>query len=126
MALNPFCDGTGTGTIAPMISANVKCNPNPNPNPNLNPYPTLNKNPIITLTLTLCCPEEISSQDQLSPEQMSDHLKNIDLHVCGMPMRTPCYMYMYPFNEKRLENQVKYLITLTTITRYHSNNLELC
>ena len=47
-------------------------NPNPNPNPDLYPYPTLNQKPNHyphSHSLSL----EISSQEQLSPEQMSDH-----------------------------------------------------
>ena len=58
--------------IAAMINANVKHNPNPNPNPNLNPYPTLKHKPNHyphSTSLSL----EISSQEQLSPEQLSDH-----------------------------------------------------
>ena len=61
-------------TIAPMVNANVKHNPNPNPNPNLNPYPILNPNPNHyphSNSLLL----EISSQEQLSQEQMLDHHK---------------------------------------------------
>ena len=58
-----------------MLNANVKHNPNPNPNfnPNLKFYPTFNKKPNHyphSNSLLL----EISSQEQLSPEQMSDHL----------------------------------------------------
>ena len=51
-----------------VANANVKHNPNPN----LNPYPTLNQKPNYhphSISLLL----EISSQEQLSPEQMSDH-----------------------------------------------------
>ena len=54
-------------TIALMVNANVKHNRNPNPNPNLNPYPTLNKKPNHY-------PHSNSSQEQLSLEQMLDHL----------------------------------------------------
>ena len=56
-------------------------NPNPNPNPNLNPYPTLNKKlnhyPHSNSLLS-----EISSQEQLSPEQMWDHLIFIVQRKC--------------------------------------------
>ena len=62
-------------TIAPMINANVKRNSNPNPNPTLNPYP-LHQKTIITLTLNSLL-SEISLQEQLSPEQMSDHQPHI-------------------------------------------------
>ena len=57
-------------TIAPMIHANVKRNPNPNPNPK--PYPTPNQKPN-HYTHSNSLLSEISSQEQLSPEQMSDH-----------------------------------------------------
>ena len=57
-------------TIAPMVNANVKHNPNPNPNPNLNPYPTLNQKPNHNPHSNSL----LSEQEQLSPEQMSDHL----------------------------------------------------
>ena len=63
-------------TVAPIVNANIKHNPNPNPNPNrnpnLNPYPTLNQKPNHyphSNFLLL----EISSQEQLLLEQMSDH-----------------------------------------------------
>ena len=55
-----------------MVNANVKHNPNPNLIPNPNPYPTLNLKPNHyphSYSMLL----EISSQEQLSLEQMSDH-----------------------------------------------------
>ena len=59
-----------------MVNVNVKHNPNPNPIPNpyhnLNPYPSLNQKPNHyphSNSLLL----EISSQEQLPPEQMLDH-----------------------------------------------------
>ena len=74
--MSPFIDCTCTtfalATIAPMVNANVKHNPNPNLIPNPNPYPTLNLKPNHyprSNSLLL----EISSQEQLSLEQMSDH-----------------------------------------------------
>ena len=68
------CPTFALATIAPMVNANVKHNPNPNPNPDptLNPYPTLNQKPNHyphSNSLLL----EISSQEQLLPEQMLDH-----------------------------------------------------
>ena len=55
-----------------MINTNVKRNPNPNPTPNLDPYPTPhqkpNHNPNSNSLLS-----EISLQEQLSLEQLSDH-----------------------------------------------------
>ena len=62
-----------------MVNADVNHNPNPNPNPNpnLNPYPTLNQIPNHyphSYSMLL----EISSQEQLTPEQMSDHLHHQD------------------------------------------------
>ena len=66
-------------TIAPVVNPNVKRNRNPDPNPNPNPNPNLipytiprtkkpNHHPHSYSLLS-----EISSQEQLSPEQMSDH-----------------------------------------------------
>ena len=59
-------------TNAPVVNANVKHNLNPNPIPNLNPYRTRKQTPNHhphSNSLLL----EISLQEQLSPEQMSDH-----------------------------------------------------
>ena len=62
--------------IVPMIYTNVKRNPNPklnpNLNPNINPYPTPNQKPNHYPHSKILL-SEISSSDQLSPEQMSDH-----------------------------------------------------
>ena len=55
---------------------NLKRSPNPNPNPNLNPYPTPNKIPIINPHSNSFL-SEISWQEQLSAEQMSDHPFNV-------------------------------------------------
>ena len=57
-----------------MVNTNVKHNPNPNfnPNPNLNPYPILNQKPN-HYPHSNSLLSEISWQEQLSPEQMSDH-----------------------------------------------------
>ena len=76
------CMTFAPATIAPVINVNVKPNPNPNPNPkpNLNPYPTPNqKSNHYPHSKSLL--SEISSPEQLSPEQMSDHLKITLLHV---------------------------------------------
>ena len=69
------CTTFAPATIAPVINANVKRKPNPNPNPklNLNPYPTPNQKPNYYLHSNSLL-SEISSPEQLSPEQMSDHL----------------------------------------------------
>ena len=70
------CTTFAPATIAPVINANVKHNPNPNPNPNpkrnLNPYPTLNQKPN-HYPHSNSLLSEISSPEQLLPEQMSDH-----------------------------------------------------
>ena len=66
------CTTVAPATIAPVINANVKRNSNPKPNPNLNPYPTPNQNPNRYPHSNSLLPE-ISWQEQLSPEQMSDH-----------------------------------------------------
>ena len=72
------CTTFAPATIAPRVNANVKHNPTPNPipnpNPNLNPYPTLNWSKTQSLPHFNSLLLEISSQEQLSPEQMSDHL----------------------------------------------------
>ena len=54
--------------------SNVKRNPNPNPKPkpNINPYPTPNHKPN-HYPHSNSFLSEISSLEQLSPEQMSDH-----------------------------------------------------
>ena len=66
-------------TIAPMINANLKHKPNPIPN--LNPYPTPypkpNHYPHSHSLLS-----EISSQEQLLPEQMSDHHQCTSVMIC--------------------------------------------
>ena len=60
-------------TFAQMKYANVKHNPNYNHNP----YPTL---PSLSLLL------EISTKEQLSPEQMSDHRHSFTLGInTGVP-----------------------------------------
>ena len=60
-------------TFAPAtIATVVKHNPNPNHNPTLNPYPTPNQKPNHHLQSNSLL-SEISSQEQLSPEQMSDN-----------------------------------------------------
>ena len=58
-----------------MVNANVKHNPNPNPNPNpnLNPYPTLNQKPNHYHHSNSMLLEILSQEQQLSPEQISDH-----------------------------------------------------
>ena len=64
------CTTFDPATIATMANANVKHNPNPNPS--LHPYPTLKQKPNHyphSKSMLL----EISSQEQLSPEEMSDH-----------------------------------------------------
>ena len=79
---------------------NVKRNPNPNPNPkpNLNPYPTPNQKPN-HYPHTNSLLSEISSPEQLSPEQMSDH-----------PLWTP----NYPINKKVFNLKGKVFNYLTT------------
>ena len=64
------CTTFAPATIA-MVNANVKHNLNSNPNPNLNPYPILIQKYHYPHSNSLLL--EISSQEQLSPEQMSDH-----------------------------------------------------
>ena len=66
------CTTFAPATIASVINANVKRNPNPNPNPTLNPYPTPNLKPNHYPHSNSLLPK-ISWQEQLSPEQMSDH-----------------------------------------------------
>ena len=61
------CTTFAPATIAPVITANVKRNPNPNPKPNLNHYPTPNQKPNYPHSSSLL--SEISSPEQLSPEQ---------------------------------------------------------
>ena len=68
------CTTFAPATIAPMINANVERNPNPNPY--LNPYPTPNQKPNHHPHSNFLL-SEIPSQEQLSPEQMSDHQKNM-------------------------------------------------
>ena len=70
----PECTTFAPATIAPVINANVKRNPNPNPNPkpNLHPYPTPNQKPN-HYPHSNSLLSEISSPEQLLPEQMSDH-----------------------------------------------------
>ena len=64
-------------TIAPVVNPNVKRSPNPNPNPNanpyLNPYPTPNLKKPNDHPHSNSLHPEISSQEQLSQEQISDH-----------------------------------------------------
>ena len=61
-----------------LINNNVKRNPNPNPNPNpdLNPFSTPNQKPNRCPHSNSLLPE-LSWQEQLSPEQMSDHHCNM-------------------------------------------------
>ena len=73
-AMQCECTTLAPATIAPVINANVKQNPNPNPNPNLNPYPTPNQKQKHYPHSKPLLPE-ISWQEQLSPEQMSDHMQ---------------------------------------------------
>ena len=75
-------------------NTNVKRNPNPNPNPNLNPYPTPNQKPNHYLHSNSSL-SEISSQEQLSPEQ------NVRLeyaYTCtadGIKATIYSYLYIY-------------------------------
>ena len=55
-------------TLAPVTNANIKPKPNPNPNP----YTTLNQKPNDN-PRSYSLLQEISLQEQLLPEQMSDH-----------------------------------------------------
>ena len=55
-----------------MLKNVFKPNPNPKPDPDPNPYNTLNHKPNDTLRSYSLSPE-ISSQEQLSLKQMSDH-----------------------------------------------------
>ena len=73
-------------TVALVINANVISNPNPSPNPNLNPYPTSNQKPNHYPHSNYLVPE-ISWQEQLSSEQMSDQL----LHLTRVTYRGGCY-----------------------------------
>ena len=74
------CTTFAPATTALVINTNVKHNPNPNPNlnpdPYLNPYPTPNQKPNHYLHSNSLLPE-ISWQEQLSPEQISDHQKEM-------------------------------------------------
>ena len=76
------CTTFAPATIALVINANVKRNPNPNPNPdpNLNPYPTPNQKPN-HYPHSNSLLSEISSPEQLSPEQMSDHPYTISVSI---------------------------------------------
>ena len=65
------CTTFAPATIVPMINVNSQRNPNPTPklNPNLNPLTTKNPNQYHHCKLLL----EISSQEQMLAEQMSDN-----------------------------------------------------